>query len=96
MLHRLLYLLEERPIDVEEYLGTVRPNTEQLRLVAQALAAPVLEGSRAQDAPPTPELSALTRLNANWRAIVEGAAYAREIESLATGTGDLFGGDQLR
>ena len=96
VLHRLLYFLEERPVAVGEYLETVRPNIEQLRLVAQALAAPVLEGPGAQDAPTTPELGVLARLNANWRAIVEGTAYAREIESLATGTGDLFSGDQLR
>ncbi len=91
VLHRLLYLLEERPAAVAEYLDAARPNTEQLRLVAQALAAPVLGRTQAQDASPTPELGALARLNANWRAIVEGAAYAQEIESLVTGTENLFG-----
>lgn len=96
VLHRLLYLLEERPVAVGEYLESARPNTEQLRLVAQALAAPVLEGAHAQEASPTPELGALARLNANWRGIVEGAAYAQEVESLATGTIDLFSGDQNR
>lgn len=94
VLHRLLHLLEERPAAVGEYLETTRPNTEQLRLVAQALAAPVLGRTQAQDVSPTPELGALARLNANWRAIVEGAAYAQEIESLAAGTGDLFSGGQ--
>ena len=94
VLHRLLHLLEERPAAVGEFLQTARPNTEQLRLVAQALAAPVLGRTQAQDASPTAELGALARLNANWRAIVEGAAYAQEIESLAAGTGDLFSGDQ--
>ena len=96
VLHRLLYLLEERPVAVGEYLESARPNIEQLRLVAQALAAPVLEGAHAQEASPTPELGALARLNANWRGIVEGAAYAQEMESLATGTIDLFSGDQHR
>ena len=94
VLHRLLYLLQERPAAVGEYLETARPNTEQLRLVAQALAAPVLGRAQAQDASPTAELGALARLNANWRTIVEGAAYAQEIESLAASTGDLFSGDQ--
>ena len=93
VLHRLLYLLAERPAAVREYLDAVRPNTEQLRLVAQALAAPVLGRTQAQDAPPTPELGALARLNANWRVTVEGTAYAQEIDSLATGTPDLFIGD---
>ena len=94
VLHRLLHLVEERPVAVGEYLDTARPNTEQLRLVAQALAAPVLGREQAQNASPTAEIGALARLNANWRAIVEGAAYAQEVESLAAGTGDLFSGDQ--
>ena len=96
VLHRLLYLLEEQPVAVGEYLETARPNTEQLRLVAQALAKPVLAGAQAGNASPTAELGALTRLNANWRAIVEGAAYAREIESFTTGARDMFDGEPLR
>ena len=90
VLHRLLYLLGERPAAVGEFLDSARPNTELLRLVAQALAAPVLGRAQAPDASPTPELNALARLNANWRVIVEGATYAKEIEALATGTPDLF------
>lgn len=92
-LHRLLYLLNERPDAVQDYLKTARPNGEQLRLVAQALSAPVLGRKEAADPSPTEELGALTRLNANWRSIVEGAAYARDGESLVTGTLDLFSGD---
>ena len=93
VLHRLLWLLQEQPTSVGEYLETARPNTEQLRLVAQALAAPVLGRTQSQDATPTPELGALARLNANWRVIVEGATYAQEVDSLAAGTPDLFTGD---
>lgn len=93
VLHRLLYLLAERPAAASEYLDTARPNTELLRLVAQALAAPILGRAQAPDASPTPELGALARLNANWRVIVEGATYAQEIEALASGTPDLFTGD---
>ena len=92
ILHRLLYLLDERPGAVQEYLKTARPNGEQLRLVAQALSAPVLGRKEALDASPTAELGALTRLNANWRSIVEGAAYVRDEGSLVTGTLDLFSG----
>ena len=95
-LHRLLYLMEERPVAVGEFLETARPNKEQLRLVAQALAAPVLERSQAQDASPSAELGLLNRLNANWRAIIEGASYVQEVEFLAAGTDDLFSGDQDR
>ncbi len=96
VLHRLLYVLEKRPAAVQEYLEAVRPNGEQLRLVAQALSAPVLGRPNTPDASPTAELGALTRLNANWRSVVEGAAYAREMESLATGRQDLFSGDESR
>ncbi len=92
-LHRLLYLLDERPGAVQDYLKTARPNGEQLRLVAQALSAPVLGRKEALNPSPTEELGALTRLNANWRSIVEGAAYGRDEDSLVTGTLDLFSGD---
>ena len=94
VLHRLLWLLDERPMHVQKYLEAVRPNREQLRLVTQALSAPVLGRPEALETSPTAELGALTRLNSNWRSIVEGAAYAHEIESLLTGRQDLFGGNE--
>ena len=94
VLHRLLHLLDERPGAVQQYLEAARPNGEQLRLVTQALSAPVLGRPEAQDTSPTAELGALTRLNANWRSIVEGATYAHEMDSLATGRQDLFSGDE--
>jgi len=93
-LHRLLYLIDKRPAAVREYLDAVRPNGEQLRLVTQALSAPVLGRPETPDTSPTAELGALTRLNANWRSVVEGAAYAHEVESLVTGHRDLFSGDE--
>ena len=96
VLHRLLHLLDEQPGAVQEYLEAARPNGEQLRLVAQALSAPVLGRPQAPDASPTAELQALSRLNANWRSIVEGVAYAHEVESLVTGRQDLFSGDESR
>ena len=85
VLHRLLWLLDNRPDHLQKFLDAARPNQEQLRLVTQALCAPVLGRSDALDSTPTAELSALSRLNANWRSIIEGAAYAQEIESRATG-----------
>lgn len=96
VLHRLLHLLDERPGTIQEYLEAARPNGEQLRLVTQALSAPVLGRPQAPDASPTAELGALARLNANWRSIVEGAAFQHEVESLATGRQDLFSGDESR
>ncbi len=93
LLHRLLWLLDERPALVPKYLEAAGPNREQLRLVTQALSAPVLGRPEAVEISPTAELGALTRLNANWRSIVEGTAYAHEIESLVIGRQDLFGGE---
>ena len=55
-----------RPDSLQKFLDTARPNQEQLRLVTQALCAPVLGRSDALDSTPTAELSALSRLNANW------------------------------
>ena len=96
VLHRLLYLLEEQPVRVQDYLKSVRPNIEQLRLVTQALCAPVFDGSQAAEKSATPELRALQRLNANWRSVVEGATYAREIDASVNRTADLFEGEKLQ
>ena len=96
VLHRLLYLLDERPADVQRYLEIANPNHEQLRLVTQALSAPVLGRAETSDATSTAERGALSRLNANWRNIVEGAAYANEVESLVTGQLGLFRGDDSK
>ena len=89
VVHRLLWLLDNRPVHVQEFLEAARPSQEQLRLVTQALCAPVLDGPRAEDAAPTAELRALARLNANWRSVVEGAAYDREVEGRVTGQAEL-------
>ena len=89
VVHRLLWLLDHRPAQVREFLKAARPSPEQLRLVTQALCAPVLGRAEAPDAAPTAELRALAKLNANWRGIVEGAAYDREIEGRSRGQAEL-------
>ena len=89
VIHRLLWLLDHRPVQVQEFLKAARPSQEQFRLVTQALCAPVLGRPEAQDATPTAELRALARLNANWRGIVEGAAYDREVEARSSGQEEL-------
>ena len=89
VVHRLLWLLERQPAALPAFLRKTGPNTEQLRLVTQALCAPVLGGPRAPDAAPTAELRALARLNANWRGVVEGDAFARETETRITGQQEL-------
>ncbi|MHC1765886.1 MAG: DUF1156 domain-containing protein [Verrucomicrobiia bacterium] len=73
VLHRVLWLMEKRPTQLAEFLNEAQPNREQLRLVAQALAGPALKGSDLEGASPTPELSALAKLTANWQSVVEGA-----------------------
>jgi len=74
VLHRTLWLMEKRPARLAKFLQEAQPNCEQLRLVAQALAGPVLRGSELGDVSPTGEFAALAKLTANWRSVVEDAA----------------------
>lgn len=74
VLHRVLWLVENEPAKIGEYLQEAKPDKEKLRLVAQALAGPGLKGGEA-DAKlinTTPaETSALGKLLANWRQLVD-------------------------
>ena len=72
-LHRLLWLMERHPSAIPEFLQEARPNAEQLRLVAQALAGPALKGGELGEVATGSELAALTKLTANWRSVVEDA-----------------------
>jgi len=74
VLHRTLWLMENQPTRLQEFLREERPNREQLRLVAQALAGPALKGGELTDVSPSAELSALAKLMANWRSLIEDAA----------------------
>lgn len=80
VLHRILWLNENRTRQaLEEFLDEARPETERLRLVAEALAGVRLEGSQAkgQLVATTPEeQQALNTLLASWRAVVEAGALA--------------------
>ncbi|WP_054030000.1 DUF1156 domain-containing protein [Desulfatitalea tepidiphila] len=75
-LHRILWLLENEPRKLNDFLGEARPDRERLRLVAQTLAGTALAG-RKDDGPEhtlatTPaEVAALKKLVANWRQLVE-------------------------
>jgi putative DNA methylase len=77
-LHRLLWLIERRPSEIPEFLRESRCNTEQLRLVAQALSGPALKGGELEEVATGTELSGLTKLTANWRSVVEDAAKSAE------------------
>ena len=81
-LHRVLWLIENRPRELPKFLEETRPDRERLRLVAQALAGTQLKGSAAAlgedaaaksaSAGTTPaEAAALGKLTANWRSLIE-------------------------
>jgi putative DNA methylase len=73
ILHRLLWLMERHPSGIPDFLREARPNKEQLRLVAQALAGPALKGGELNEVATGSELSALTKLTSNWNSVVEDA-----------------------
>jgi putative DNA methylase len=72
-LHRTLWLMENRPAELPQFLREAQPNREQMRLVAQALAGPGLKGGELADVSPSVEQAALAKLTANWRSVVEDA-----------------------
>jgi putative DNA methylase len=77
-LHRLLWLLEHRPLKVPDFLTEAKPNIEEVRLVAQALAGPALKGGELADVSPTAEQSALGKLLANWNSVMIGKAAVED------------------
>jgi hypothetical protein len=85
VLHRILWLVENKPGGLPGFLRDAQPNLEQLRLAAQALCGPVLKRADTSDASLTPELSALSKLTANWRSVIDGAAVSQEMEDRRTG-----------
>jgi putative DNA methylase len=78
ILHRILYLMDNRPAKLAAYLQEVKPNHELLRLVSQALAGAGLKGKSDEEAKSliattATEQAALAKLMANWRPLIEGA-----------------------
>ncbi len=82
-LHRILWLVENQPRNLNQFLDEAWPDRERLRLVAQALAGTALAGKK-DDGPEhtvatTPaEQSALKKLVANWRALIDQRLAASE------------------
>jgi len=70
-LHRSLWLMENRPGELPSFLKEAQPNKEQMRLVAQVLAGPARKGGEMADVSPHAELSALGKLTANWKSVIE-------------------------
>ena len=87
ILHRILWLVENEPRKLNDFLDEARPDRERLRLVAQTLAGTALAG-RKDDGPEhtlatTPaEGAALKKLVANWKSLIEArlTAVDRAIE----------------
>jgi putative DNA methylase len=73
-LQRTLWLMENRPLKMAEFLREASVNRDQMRLVAQALAGPALKGGEMGDISPTGEMAALGKLTANWQSVVEDNA----------------------
>ncbi len=85
-LHRVLWLMENRPGELPTFLKEAQPNLEQMRLVAQALAGPALKGGELANISPSAEQLALAKLTANWKSVVEDAALsAQEKDDQRTG-----------
>jgi putative DNA methylase len=87
VLHRAIWLMENSPRKLGDFLDEARPDREHLRVLAQALAGTALAGKSEADTEKlvstTPaEQGALAKLLANWRSLVE--------TRLAAGEGGLF------
>jgi len=72
-LHRVLWIMENRPRLMTEFLRESRVNRGQLRVLAQALAGPALKGGELGDVSASGERAALTKLTSNWKSVVEDA-----------------------
>lgn len=80
-LHRILWLVENQPRNLNRFLDEARPDRERLRLVAQALAGTALEGGQASSlsqGTTAAEQAALKKLVANWRALIDQRLAADE------------------
>jgi putative DNA methylase len=72
-LHRLLWLAEDAPGGMREYLEAAQPDAERLRLVAHALSRPRLDSAGARGE----EADACERLLASWKRLVEDNLFTR-------------------
>jgi len=85
VLHRTLWLMENRPAAIPGFLREAQPNLEQMRLVAQALGGPALKGGEWTKLASSNETAALAKLTANWRSVIEGGAFQRDREDARLG-----------
>ena len=89
ILHRILWLMENSPRKFGEFLDEARPDRERLRVLAQALSGAALSGKSEEEAAKlvstTPaEQSALGKLLANWRSLIESTMAATDSSLFGT------------
>nr|BAL53121.1 adenine-specific DNA methylase [uncultured Gammaproteobacteria bacterium] len=77
-LHRILWLVENQPRKLNQFLDEAKPDRERLRLLAQVLAGTALEGQDGASVTTPAEAAALKKLLANWRALIEQRLAADE------------------
>jgi putative DNA methylase len=82
VLHRILWLVEHSPRKLTAFLIEAGPDRERLRVLAQALAGAALSGKSGEDAEKlvtttVAEQTALGKLLANWKSLIENAAVSK-------------------
>ncbi len=87
VLHRILWLVENAPRKIGRFISDARPDSEHLRLVAQVLAGPALDGNKTEGTTrpvggSDKEEVILHRLLTNWRTLIDhsgdGSLFAEE------------------
>jgi putative DNA methylase len=79
VLHRILWLMENRLPELGKFLDEARPDLDHLRVVAQTLAGQALAGNGSGGGTATgrfvvargAEAAALRKLTTNWRTVIE-------------------------
>jgi putative DNA methylase len=77
VLHRLLWLMENRTLQIGTFLDAAMPHAEELRLVAQALSGSSLQGGGLKlttDA----EQGAMQKLLSNWESIIDDNLFRKK------------------
>ncbi|MBN2294058.1 MAG: DUF1156 domain-containing protein, partial [Pirellulales bacterium] len=82
VLHRVLWLMENSPRKLREFLAEADPDRERLRILAQSLAGAGLSGKSEEDAEKligttAAEKSALGKLLANWKSVIENTIVSK-------------------
>ena len=77
-LHRILWLMDNQPGKLAEYLDESRPNMDLLKMVAQVLGSPALKGTDKESS--VQEKVALEKLLSHWSALVENKLTGERVQ----------------